>query len=166
VKVKVPTFSAKSGLVRYVNDIHRLKNNRPAVASFLPDLPSANPADDHLSVNSLEAETIKEIAAYYRWKWQNGLGRVALCVHKVYEYSEAGKKGGVSITYSRGLSIWQFLSLAGKQEAAYKHRPVRRHDNPFGSPSHSGVEFVRALSEHGAACFARRLSGKKFHLLT
>ena len=72
--MKVPTFSAKSKLVRYVNEINRLSGNRPAVATFLPDPPSANPANDHLSVNSLEVETMKEIAAYHRWKWQNNRG--------------------------------------------------------------------------------------------
>jgi hypothetical protein len=161
--VKAPTFSAKSGLVRYVDEINRLRDNRPAVATFLPDPPSSNPANDHLSVNSLEVESIKEIAAYHRWKWQGNSGKVALCIHKVHEYSDVGRKSGISITYDRKLSKWQFSSM-GKQEDAYKHRPVRAYDNPLGSPSHSGVEFTRALREHEAARFARRLSAKRFHL--
>jgi hypothetical protein len=122
--VKVPTFAARSALVRYVDEVNRLSGNRPAVATFLPDPPSANPANDHLSVNSLEVETMKKIAGYHRWKWQGGAGKVALCVHKVHEYNEAGKKCGIPIMYDWQSSKWQFWSSAGKQEDAYKHRPV------------------------------------------
>jgi hypothetical protein len=165
-QVTPPTFSAKSKLVRYVDQINRLSGNRPAVATFLPDPPSANPANDHLSVNSLEIETMKEIAAYHRWKWQNNAGGVALCEHKVHEYSEAGKKCGIRVAYDKSSAKWMFSAGGLKREEAYKHRPVPVHNNPLGSPSHSGVEFARALKQHKAAQFARRLSGKKFHLLT
>jgi hypothetical protein len=164
--VKAPTFSAKSKLVRYVNEINRLSGNRPAVATFLPDPPSANPGNDHLSVNSLEVETMTEIAAYHRWKWQNNMGDVALCVHKVHEYSDAGKKSGIQVTYDKPSAKWMFAADGAKPEEAYRHRPVHIHNNPLGSPSHSGVEFARALRQHKAAQFARRLSGSKFHRVT
>jgi hypothetical protein len=162
--VKVPTFSAKSELVRYVDEVNRLGGSRPAVAAFLPDPPSANPDSDHLSVNSLEVESLAEIGAYHRWRAQSDAGRVALCVHKVHDYIDAGKKCDVTITYDRQLSKFQFLSAAKLQDA-FKHRPVAAHNNPVGSPSHSGVEFARVLKEHRAAQFARRLSGKRFHLI-
>jgi hypothetical protein len=162
--VKVPTFHAKAKLARYVDQIHRLTGNRPAAATFLPDPPSDNPADDHLSVNSLEVESMKEIAAYHRWKWQNNEGQVALCVHKVHEYSDAAKKCGINVSYDKSTANWKFSAEGMRApEQAYRHRPVRAHNNPFGSPSHSGVEFTRALKKHKAAQFARRLSGSKFH---
>jgi hypothetical protein len=163
--VKEPTFSAKSQLARYIDEVNRLSGNRPAVAAFL-DPPSSDPSNDHLSVNSLELEPIKRIAAYHCWKWQGDRGQVALCVHQVIEYTDAGRKCGINIIYDKHSSKWQFLPASGsKTQEAYKHRPVMAYNNPFGSPSHCGVEFKRALKEHTAAQFARRLSGKRFHLV-
>ena len=163
--MKTPTFAARTQLARYIDEGHRLSGNRPAVAAFLPDPPSENPINDHLSVNSLEVERIACIAAYHRWKWQNNIGRVAVCVHTVFDYSDAGRKCGVQIDYNRHLSKWQFQS-AGAMSDAYRHRPVLAHNNPLGSPSHCGVEFTRVLNEHKAGQFARRLTGKgRFHLL-
>lgn len=161
---KVPTFSAKSKLVRYVDELHRLSGNRPAAATFLPDPPSANPSNDHMSVNSLEVETMNQIAAYHRWNWQNNMGEVGLCVHKVHEYSDAGKKCGIAVSYNKSSAKWMFSADRAKLEEAYRHRPVKIGDkNPLGSPSHSGVEFARALKQHKAGQFARRLSAGKFH---
>lgn len=162
--MKVPTFSSKSELVRYVDEVNRLSGNRPAVATFLPDPPSVMPDNDHLSVNSLEVESLAEICAYHRWRGQRDAGKVALCVHKVHDYIDAGRKCDLTIAYDMQLSKFQF-SFVGKRQDAFKHRPVAIHNNPVGSPSHSGVEFVRVLKEHKAAQFARRLSGKRFHLL-
>jgi hypothetical protein len=140
-----------------------MSGNRPAVATFLPDPPSSNPSQDHLSVNSLDVETIDQIARYHQWKWQNEKGEVALCIHKVHEYSDAGRKCGIAITYDKHTAKWLFSLDVTKFEEAYKHRPVPTFSNPFGSPSHSGVEFARALKEHNATKFARRLSASKFH---
>jgi hypothetical protein len=163
--VSEPTFFAKSRLARYVDEVNRLSGNRPAVAAFL-DPPSNDLSSDHLSVNSLEVESVKKIAAYHRWKWQSDRGHVALCLHQVVEYTDAGRKCGINIIYDKHSSKWRFLSTTGsKMEEAYKHRPVMAYNNPFGSPSHCGVEFKRVLKEHTAAQFARRLSGKRFHLV-
>ena len=108
---------------------------------------------------------MKEIADYHRWKWQGDRGKVALCVHQVHEYTDAGKKCGIRIDYDRETSKWRFSSGA-KVEDAYRHRPVKSHgEPPKASISHCGVEFKRALKEHTAAQFARRLTGKKYHLL-
>jgi len=157
-----PTFSARAQLVRYVDDANRLRGNRPAVATFLPDPPSSNPDSDHLSVNSLEIESMKQIAEYHRSR-QGDNGQVALCVHKVFDYNEAGKKCGVRVFYDHEDSRWLFVGRRGAHEEAYRHRPVKAHDNPLGSPSHCGVEFVRALNDHTAAQFARRLAKRRFH---
>lgn len=158
--MKVPKFAAKSRLVRYVDEINRLSGNRTSAAAFI-DPPSDDPSD-HLSVNSLEVETLRQIAAYHRWRAQDDRGEVALCEHKVHEYSDAARKSGVSIVFDRDAGTWQFVH-SGRMQDAYKHREVRKHDNPLGSPSHCGVEFKRALSQHAAARFARRMGGKKFH---
>jgi len=82
-RVKTPKFAARSELVRYVSELNRHKGNRTAVATFLPDPPSETPQTDYLSVNSLEVESMKVIAAYHRAKWQNNKEKVALCAHKV-----------------------------------------------------------------------------------
>jgi len=166
VSKQKPSFSQKSELIRYVDEANRLSNNRPAVATFLPDPPSAEPWNDHLSVNSLEVEDLKQIAAYHRWKWQDDNGAVALCIHKVHDYTDAGRKAGVDISYDKANAIWQFLDSTQKRGEAYKHRPVKAHGSPpHGSPSHCGVEFSREIKEHEAAKFARRLCRNKFHLV-
>ncbi len=160
--MKRPSFSTKSLLARYVDEVNRLSGNRPAVATFLD--PATNDPNDHLSVNSLEVESRKEIADYYRWKFQGDQGRVALCIHQVHEYTDVGKKCGIRISYDRPSAKWQFAA-ATKWEDAYRHRPVPAHGTPpTGSPSHCGVEFKRALKEHTAGQFARRLSAKKYHV--
>lgn len=158
-----PTFSGRSRLVRYVDEVNRLRSGHPAVATFLPDPPSENPDNDHLSVNSLEIESMAQIAAYHRWR-QGDNGQVALCEHQLREYNDTGKKFGVDIFYDQQRN-WKFTARSGTHEDAYRYRPVPVHNNPLGSPSHCGVEFVRAFKEHSAAQFARRMSRRRFHLL-
>ena len=167
--MNVPKFSAKARVVRYIDEINRLSGNRTSAAAFI-EPPSGKP-DDHLSVNSLEVETLQQIAKYHRWRAQGDRGQVALSEHKVHEYSDGAAKAGVTIYYDRHESRWQFSMRGSAPEDAYKHRPVKPHYSDtgsseiMGSPSHSGIEFKRALSLHAAARFARRMSGKKFHLM-
>jgi len=156
-----PKFASKAKLARYISEEFRLRGNRPADAAFLPDPRSTNPENDHFSVNSLEVEKVKEIAAYHRHNWQSNAGEVALCMHNVHDYSDVGRKCSVSINFDRKTGTWSFISSAGRSELAYRHRPVTTNvKNPLGSPSHCGVEFVRALSEYAETQFARRMSGK------
>ena len=164
VKQPTPKFSARSQLIRYIGEDMRLGKNRPAVAAFLPDEPSEKPEEDHLSVNSLEIETMAQIAAYHRWRAQGDRGKVALCIHKVLDYTDAGKKAGIPVTYNQETASWEFRE-GRKVSAAYKHRPVRAvHNHPRPSPSHCGVEFARLLSDNDAAKFARRLTKRRYHL--
>jgi hypothetical protein len=111
-------------------------------------------------VNSLELEGLRDIAGYYLHRFQNGVGDVAVCTTKVFAYNEAGKKCGVDIEYDETSACWKFKATAHPREDAYRHRPVT---GELSSPSHCGVEFVRALKEHGRSQFARRLSGRRFH---
>jgi hypothetical protein len=161
--IKKPTFTSKKRLVRYVSEENRLSGNRPAFATFLPDPPDPSKKKPYLSVNSLEIESLKEIAAYCRGMWQNATGKVALCEHTVFQYNEAGKKSGVSISYCKESQGWQFQGPAGKEDA-YLHHPKVESKHEYKSPSHCGVEFTRMLSDHAAGQFARRLAGQKFHL--
>jgi hypothetical protein len=168
-KLKQPSFSGKSRLVRYVRQSDRLRGNRIAIAAFEPDVsPSGEPiTDNHLSVNSLEVETLKQISAYHRLNWQGDEGEVALIDHQVTDYNDAAKKCEVAITLDVSTTTWMFVDTQRKSALAYKHRPVRPNaSNELGSPSHCGVEFIRVLNEYRATQFARRLAGKgRFHLI-
>jgi hypothetical protein len=163
VKKDAPTFKASSELARYVSPANRFSGKRIAYAAFLPDPPSENPSNDHLSVNSLELESMSAIAAYYRSRLQYGSGPVAIAACKVFKFNEAGKKCGVAISYDKPSSRWKFGSKSNPQDA-YRHRAVETP--PPKSPSHCGVEFTRALKAHKYEQFARLMSKARFHLET
>jgi hypothetical protein len=156
-----PRFSLKHELARYVAEEHRMNGNRTAVAAFLDD-PSENPEKDYLSVNALELEGLSAIADYYRERFQGSRGDVAVCTPKVFDYSEAGKKAGVDVVYDRAESKWFFGGA--KRHPAYKHQPLRKSTDLI-SESHCGVEFVRVLNAFNRAKFARRLGGRRYHLV-
>jgi hypothetical protein len=130
-------------------------------AAFLP-----NPGELYLSVNSLEAEEKTKICNYYADAFQNSVGPVAVCTHSVKQYNELATKASCPIAHVSGR--WMFTEPAGISSPAYKHRPTSKHsDHPFESWSHSGVEFIRALSDVQLRRLARRLAKKKaeiFHL--
>lgn len=159
-----PTFAARQQLARYIDEINRLSGNRPAPAAFM-DLPSPGASNHRLSVNSLEVESIRQVAAYHRWRAAPANGRVALCVHKVHDYNEAAKKAGVTVSYNKSSSQWEFADRS-RAEVAYRHRLVPAHNNPVGSPSHCGVEYLRIMKANDAAKFARRLTKARFHIIS
>jgi hypothetical protein len=146
-------FAGKSTLTRYVDDVQRLGNRRPA-----PDVFRANPGDDHLSVHFVGVQSLADIVTYYRATFQNNVGQVAVCQHKVQEYNQACHITSVRLVFNRSEGEWEF-SEADKMCPAYLLRAVRH------SPSHSGVEYVRAFAEKDELKFARRMSNKRFHLL-
>jgi hypothetical protein len=157
VSVK-PKFAGKSTLIRYVDDVQQLGGRRPA-----PDVFRPNPGDDHLSVNLLGVESLPEIVSFYRETFQDNVGQVAVCQHKVQEYNEACHLTNVTLTFNRSEGGWEF-SEGNKVAPAYRWRPF----TPKGSPhslSHSGVEYVRVFDEKDELKFARRLCKKRFHLL-
>lgn len=158
-----PKFRVNSELARHVAAGHRLPGNRTAVAAFI-DPPSEDPSKDYLSVNSLEVATLEEIATYYRAKLQRGTGDVAICTTKVFAFSDAGKKSGIDLQRDNSQGMWFFLERSGKREAAYRHRPVLS-SNDIPCESHCGVEFVRIMTEHTRSKFARRLGGRRYHLV-
>ena len=160
--VNKPTFAHKKGLARYVGEEDRLSGNRTALSAFI-DPPADKPLDEHLSVNSLEVESLAQIADYYLHALQRGTGDVSVCVSTVQEYADAGKKSEVHLLYDESSETWQFVGDSTKPEAAYKHRPVPTRSDGLKSPSHCGVEFVRVMSDHQRSKFARRLSGRRYH---
>ena len=153
-----PVFSDKTELTRYIDEVQRLSDNRPAFGAFL-----SNPGDTYLSVNYLHIEEINQIVRYYRKELQRDDQEVAICIHKVAKYNDAGRKAGVSISFDRRASRWEYRTSYGTR-AAYKHRPVPSHGNRLGSPSHCGVEFVEVLDELSARKFARQMAKNRFHV--
>jgi hypothetical protein len=168
-RIDKPSFSEAARLARYVFEEHRLASGRAAIAAFEPDhLKKAEPvANSHLSVNSAEIESLEDIAEYHRLNWQNGKGKIALSVHKVFDYCDCARKSSVSVTMSPNNGEWEFLDFDAKMAPAYRHRPVSPNPkNQLGSKSHCGVEFVRAFDEYKSTQFARRLASRgKFHIL-
>jgi hypothetical protein len=158
-----PKFRPNSELARHVAAGHRLPGNRTAVAAFI-DPPSEDPSKDYLSVNSLELATLEEVADYYHAKLQRGTGDVAICTTKVFTFSDAGKKSGIDLQRDNSQAMWFFTGKSGKREAAYRHRPVRSSQD-IQCESHCGVEFVRLMDEHAKSKFARRLGGRRYHLI-
>ena len=158
-----PTFKGKKELARYVDPDETQGNRHAAASAFLPteeDL--KNTAKAHLSVNSTEVESRKDIARYFRTIRQNGEGKVALYVNQVIKYVGCGRKAGAIIRSCPDGSPWVFDSVAGKKEDAFLHRPVApvyRTGRP-GSPSHSGIEFIRTMNERQQRKFARCLAKK------
>jgi hypothetical protein len=157
VSVK-PKFAGKSTLTRYVDEVQRLGNRRPA-----PDVFRANPGDGHLSVNLLGVERLTEIVSYYRERFQENAGKVGICQHKVQEYNQACHLTKVTLMLNRSEGAWEFLE-GNNVFPAYRLRPF----TPKGSRhslSHSGVEYVRLFNETDELKFARRMCNKRFHLL-
>lgn len=156
-----PKFTERSELSRFVEEAERLRNNRPSTSAFLPD-----PDEEYLSVNSLEIESTLEIAEYYRAVLQKNNQPVAMCIHKVARFNDAGRKAECQITWSRQNGRYEYQTPNGTQEAAYRQRPVPRHGSRRASPSHSGVEFVEVLDELRLKRFAREMAKRgRFHLL-
>jgi hypothetical protein len=147
-----------------VGEEHRLKGNWPSSAAFYPDPPNPSVKKPYLSVNALEVETTKAIAAYHRGVQQGNRGKVALCDHTVFQYNDAAKKSGVAISYDQADAKWKFRSGTSALEDAYRHVPSVESKHEFKSPSHCGAEFTRALTAHTIAKFARHMTKKRFHL--
>lgn len=163
--LKEPSFKDRAKLGRYIDEYNKMSGNRPSPAAFLPD-PDDNPLTGHLSVNSLEVESIEVIAEYHRVRAQNGFGDVAISVHNVHTYTDVAKKQGIAFQLDPTTKKLKFL-FGDAYHDAFKHRPtVKGTKIPVGSDSHCGVEFSRALDQHLASKFARQMAGKgKFHII-
>jgi hypothetical protein len=154
----VPVFAENSGLCRYI-DPGEYRGKRVLWGAFMP-----NPGETYLSINSLEVEEKREICNYYAEAFQKGIGPVAVCMHSVKHYNELAKKASCTVIHSN--SQWMFTEPSGVSSPAYRHRPIsKRPSYLFESWSHSGVEFIRALSDLQLRHLARRLAKKKAEIL-
>jgi hypothetical protein len=154
-----PAFAAESSLCRYIHSDEYNIGRRVKWGAFLP-----NPGETYLSVNSLEVEEKGEICNYYAEAFQQGNGPVAVSTHSVKQHNELARKASCQVIYSN--SQWIFTEPSGTSSPAYRHRPIsKRPSYPFESWSHSGVEFIRALSDIQLRHLARRLAKKKAEIL-
>ena len=143
-----PSFSATSMLARYVHPQYCKKGERLSPAVFL-----ANPGEDHLSVNSMEVESLPTIADHYRRDLQKDDQKVAIACRKVYAYNKGTSVAGISVIWNKAAGKWMFRH-EGVLTPAYKLRAT-----PL-SRSHSGVEFIRAFhGEISKKRFSRKMAG-------
>ncbi|NQU63591.1 MAG: hypothetical protein HQ517_04820 [SAR324 cluster bacterium] len=150
-----PEFIAKSELARYVDKDEYMKGGRVTSGAFLP-----NPGDDYLSVNSLEIESINDIANYFSKVF--GESTVKICTRKVSEYNNSTSGTAIHIIYDRRQKKWIFQVNSLPKEA-FEHRP--RYTPPPKSISHCGVEFINSSVEYSVLKqISRRLGGKKPHI--
>jgi hypothetical protein len=139
-------------------------NNHAAASAFLLGEADLNSKNAHLSVNATECEPIGQIASYFRAAFQEGKGEVAVCLHKVHRYVDSGRKAGATIRDTKSEPQWVFPE-DGSESPAFRHRPVPARKMLTASPSHCGVEFVRALSDVQQRNFARLMAKKpRFHI--
>ncbi len=151
-----PRFAANSELARYVSPLHLMKGGRISSAAFLLKL-----GEEYLSVNSVEIESLQEIAAHYRRDIQKNNQKVAVASLKILAYNRAALIAGISIV--RRNQTW-FFNFQGSPLPAYKLRITQL------SKSHCSVDFVRAYpSELAEKKFAWKMAseprGRKPHLL-
>lgn len=162
-----PTFAGRTELARYIT-VHERRGTRHAAASafLLSDTDISSGSNPHLSVNSLEVESLAHIGDYLRKVFQADTGEVALCTHKVQRYVNEGRTCGLTISHGADEG-WTFVE-GRASSAAFKHRPVqglRARGRP-GSQSHCGVEFLRAMTDLQRRQFARRMArSPRFHVV-
>lgn len=164
-KLSPPSFKGSSELARYIHEEDRNGDRHAAPTAFMlspEDLAKSGRA--YLSVNSLEVEAPAAIATYCRDAFQDGIGDVAICTHKVTQYVTAARKFGVTVSSEKG--EWVFGGQNGPSRM-FTHLPTTpnaRKGFP-GSKSHCGVHFVRELSELKQKSLARHLAkSPRFHL--
>lgn len=158
-----PEFASKTRLVRYIDEDQRESRRLPAPAAFMPnpDEQLASPKQ-HLSVNSLSIESMKEICDYYHATFEPN--SVAVSVHTVEQYRAAGKKAGISTKWNSVALSFEFTDFDGIARPAFQHRPVRRARPLPSSESHCGVEVIRSMTDLTVRAFARRLCKARFHV--
>lgn len=156
--MKSPSFSDRSQLARYIHPNQRMKGNRASSVAFLAE--PGPPRETYLSVNSLEVEKLSAIASYYRTKFGDS-GKVATVVKTVGRYNIAAQSAGLAILRQSGQ---YYFADQANLNPAYRHRPVAGKV-AIPSPSHCGVEFIRALNGIAEAKFATEMVRERYQLL-
>lgn len=147
-KEKQPSFASRMELARRVDEVNLGNGGRVSSAAFLPI-----EGETYLSVNSVEMESLKQIAEFYRRQFVPGSGKVFISCLKVMDYTDASKKAGVVMKFDKSSVRWMFEFNANYQEA------FRLRDNHL-SKSHCGVETIVTMRGNSPNKFARRLAGK------
>lgn len=148
--IKSPEFDERSQLTRYVHESEKLRSGRIGTGVFAP-----NPGDKYLSVNSLEIDSIPQIADYYRSTFKCK-SKVNMVNKRVHEFLEAAEKASLPIFVSED-GLCEFDGPRGRSPA-FKHRPTKL------SQSHCGVEFIsEEIDPMIVKKIARRLRGSRPH---
>ena len=100
---KQPTFAANRELARWVPDVQLGKNGRISSAAYIPA-----DGEKYLSVNSVELESLAEIAKYCKDNLQRDSAPVAISCLKITEYTRAASAGGVLVNYDAKKRQWLF----------------------------------------------------------
>lgn len=146
---QTPSFRERSVLSRYIDREYRGKNNRPN-----PNAYRRTPNEKYLSVNSLEIQKRKQVAAIYAHIFENGNRPVAFAEPTVSNYNAAASEVGVTVDYNAHAGYWQFSENANATPAYLHHW---RENNE----SHCGVEFVRVLDDFKEFRFSLRMARSK-----
>ncbi len=142
-----PTFRPNSELVRYVSPEFRAKDGRVMPAAY-----HLRPEEDHLSVNSTEVHTEKQIAAIYKQKFSEP-GPLVVHMPTIEQYVEAAAHTGLRLARSSANDTWVYQRDT-KDLPAFLHRPKE------GNASHCGVEFVKHMTQNEMNKFALRIAYK------
>ena len=143
-----PKFRASDKLARYIHpEFRRANGNRPKLGAYLK---SEN--EKYLSVNSLEIETINQVADTYAKKFETGQRPVAIAAPTVSDYNDAAHVADIEITFNSTKKIWEYNYQGSR--AAYKHY---RADNNI---SHCGVEYVEKFNKYQNFKYSRRMAMK------
>lgn len=160
-------FGGSSQLIRYVDIDQRFNKRRAAHGAFLGEV-----GDSHLSVQSLEIESKRVIAEYYQRAFQEGKGKVAYCVHTIYEYNTASKDTDGAVTYNKVTKQWEFGENRAFKKATKVWKALDKAENKPAyllreaedCKSHCGIEYFRVLDETQMLKVARQLALKVFEL--
>lgn len=143
---KRPRFRERDKLARYIDPDYRGKNGRPKLAAY-----QLTDNEDSLSVNSLEIESVRQVAATYATKFENGHRPVAIASPQISQFNAAAGAVRVNISYDSIIGCWIFHD-SGKYSEAY------RFDDKKTNKSHCGVEFARIFDEYQEFLFAGRMA--------
>ena len=144
----IPTFRKASKLARYIENEFQNLRNRPAVAAYQKKY-----GETYLSVNSIEVETVRQIAQFYADTIKKGPRPVAIASPTVADYNSAASDVGIMLQFNKQNNCWEFTNY-GTRELAYQHRPRKNNENK----SHCGIEYVRIFNDQMDFRFATRMA--------
>lgn len=149
MKLTTPRFRQKDRLARYIAPEHRKDGMRAKPPAFME---GQNSKKDGLSVNSLEVESINQIAKTFSAKF-NEKGPVGISIPTIQEYNEAANHVGLQVLWSDANSRWEHQGPSAI-EASFVQDPKD------GNRSHCLVKFTLALNDYNDFRFACSMARK------